>query len=121
MNKNVDEIKQEIQVDIDILISDYIKYKDSGFQLSEVAKFMFDAGTQLIEAVENVKDISGVQKKEVVKSSVKEIYKKINPDIPYIPEPFETWLEDVMFDKSLDAFIDFTIKNYNNKQIFKKQ
>ncbi len=118
MTKTVEEIKKEIEVDINELVASFMKYKEGGFEFKEIAKFTFEAGSKLVEAVENVEGISGPQKKEVVKSTIKEIYKKVNPDIPYIPEPFETWVEDVMLDKSLDAFIDFIVSKYKDKGIF---
>jgi len=52
-------------------------------------------------------------------STAKEIYKKVNPDIPLIPEPFETLIEDVMLDRALDVFIDFTASKYDGKGMFK--
>ena len=52
-------------------------------------------------------------------STAKEIYKKVNPDIPLIPEPFETLIEDIMLDRALDVFIDFIVRKYEDKGIFK--
>lgn len=62
--------------------------------------------------------VSGPQKKEVVLSTVKDIYKKVNPDIPWIPEPFETMMEDIMMDKALSAFVDFIVDTYKDKGLF---
>lgn len=118
MAKTAEEIKKEIKGDIDELVKSFEKHKEGGFQLTEIVKFSFEAGTRLVEAVENVQGISGEQKKEVVISSVKEIYKKVNPDIPYIPEPFETWMEDLLLDKALDQFVDFIVGKYKEKGIF---
>jgi hypothetical protein len=50
--------------------------------VEDIAKFAFEAVTSLIEAIENVKGLTGEQKKEVVLSSVKEIYYKVNPTYP---------------------------------------
>ena len=50
--------------------------------VEDIAKFAFEAVTSLIEAIENVKGLAGEQKKEVVLSSVKEIYYKVNPTYP---------------------------------------
>jgi hypothetical protein len=75
-------------------------------------------GTRLIEAVENVQGISGEQKKEVVVSTVKGIYKQVNPNIPLIPEPFESWMEDLLLDKALNEFVDFIVGKYKEKGIF---
>lgn len=119
MAKTVEEIRKEIKKDIDELVASFEKHKEGGFQLTEIAQFTFEAGAKLVEAVENVQGISGEQKKEVVISTVKEIYQKVNPDIPLIPEPFETLIEDVMLDKALDVFIDFIVSKYEDKGIFK--
>lgn len=118
MAKTVEEIKKEIKGDIDELVKTFERYREGGFQLAEIAKFSFEAGTKLVEAVENVQGISGEQKKEVVVSSVKEIYKKVGPDIPYIPEPFETWMENLLLEKALSEFIDFIVSKYKEKGIF---
>jgi len=118
MAKTVEEIKKEIKGDIDELVKTFERYREGGFQVTEIAKFSFEAGTKLVEAVENVQGISGEQKKEVVVSSVKEIYKKVGPDIPYIPEPFETWMENLLLEKALSEFIDFIVSKYKEKGIF---
>jgi len=118
MAKTVEEIKKEIKGDIDELVKTFEKYREGGFQVTEIVKFSFEAGTKLVEAVEDVQGISGEQKKEVVVSSVKEIYKKVGPDIPYIPEPFETWMENLLLEKALNEFIDFIVGKYKEKGIF---
>lgn len=52
--KTVDEIKKEIKKDIDELVEKFERYEEGGFQVTEIAKFSFEAGTRLVEAVENV-------------------------------------------------------------------
>ncbi len=119
MAKTIDEIKEEISKDIDKQTKSFEECKNKGFQIEDIAAFAFEAGASLIEAVENVKGITGEQKKEVVVSSIKEIYKKVNPDISIIPEPFETLIENILLDKALKKFIDFTVSKYNEKGVFK--
>jgi hypothetical protein len=118
MAKTIEDVQMEIRKDIDTLIDSFMRYKAEGFQITEIASFAFEAGAQLVEAVEGVQGISGEQKKAVVVSTVKDIYKKVNPDVPYIPEPFETMMEDIMIDKALSAFIDFIVDKYRSKGIF---
>jgi hypothetical protein len=118
MAKTLEDVQMEIHKDIDALVDSFLRKKDEGFQITEIASFAFEAGAQLVEAVEGVEGISGGQKKAVVVSTVKDIYRKVNPDIPYIPEPFETMLEDIMIDKALSAFIDFIVDKYKSKGIF---
>lgn len=117
MPKAADEIKQEIQVVIDGLVQEYSNQKN-GFNLNSLTTFVFTVGAKLVEAVEDVGDATGEVKKQVVKSAVKEIYAKYNPDIPWIVEPFETMLETMMLDKALDSFVDFIVAKYNEKGVF---
>jgi len=118
MGKSVAEIRTEIESDINKVINTFETYKEDGFTISEVAKFVFEAGTELVEAVEDVEGLTGAQKKEFVQITVKDIYKEVNPDIPWIPEPFETMLENILLDQSLDKFIDFIVKRYKKKGVF---
>jgi hypothetical protein len=118
MAKTVDEIKKDMKKDIDELVKKFQRYGEGGFQVTEIAKFSFEAGTKLVEAVENIQGVPGPQKKEVVISSVKDIYKRVGPDIPVIPEPFETWMEDLLLEKALGEFIDFVVDKYKEKGIF---
>jgi hypothetical protein len=118
VTKTIEQVKSEIQQDIDILTASFAKPQEGGFQLTEIAGFTFEVGSRLVEIVEGVQGISGPQKKEAVMSAVKDIYKKVNPDIPWIPEPFETLLEDIMIDKALGAFVDFLVEKYKDKGFF---
>ena len=117
----VEEINELIRGDIDKVTNLFKEYQKDGFELREIAKFTFEAGTLLVEAVEELDDIPGEQKKEVVKNAVIKAYKTVDPNIPWIPEPFETMLEDMLLDKTLDAFIDSIVANYRQKGIFQKQ
>jgi hypothetical protein len=118
MTNTVEDIKSEIKVDIDSLTASFMQHQAEGFQLTEMASFTFEVGSKLVEAVEGVQGVAGPQKKAVVMSAVKDIYRKVNPDIPWIPEPFESMLEDIMIDKALGAFIDFIVDKYKKTGIF---
>ena len=119
MGKSVEEIREEIKGDIAQVMQSFDKYKEGGFKIPEIAMFVFEAGTKLVEAVQNVQGVTGAEKKQMVISTVKDIYKKVNPDIPYIPEPFETMLENIMLEQALNQFIDFIVTKYKEKKIFK--
>jgi hypothetical protein len=118
VTKTIEQVKGEIQQDIDILTASFATHQEGGFQLTEIASFTFEVGSKLVEVVEGVQGISGLQKKEAVMSAVKDIYKKVNPDIPWVPEPFETMLEGIMMDKALSAFVDFLVDKYKDKGVF---
>jgi len=110
MAKSVEEVKAEIREDIDKLIDLHADLEEDGWKIPEIIRFTFQAGVRLIDAVETIQGISGEQKKEVVVSAIKDIYAEVSPDIPLIPEPFETWLEDFLLDRVLPAFIDFQVR-----------
>lgn len=110
MSKSVEEVKAEIREDIDKLVDLYADLEANGWKIAEIIRFTFQAGISLIETVDDMQDIPGEQKKEVVVSSVKDIYSEISPDIPIIPEPFESWLEGFLLDKILPTFIDFQVR-----------
>ncbi|MDH5543398.1 MAG: hypothetical protein OEY64_10605 [Nitrospinota bacterium] len=116
----VEEINDSIKDDIDKVTELFKEYQKDGFSLNEIAKFTFEAGTILVEAVEEIDGITGKQKKEAVKNAVVKAYKTVDPNIPWIPEPFETLLEDMLLDKTLDAFIDSIVKNYREKGVFQR-
>lgn len=118
MPKTVEEIKGEIKEDIDRMLKNFMEYSKEGFTIKEIAKFTFDTGTSLVEAIENVEGVPGPKKKEVVMSVVKDIYKEVNPDLPWIIEPFESMLENLFLEKALDAFIDYIVDNYKARGIF---
>jgi hypothetical protein len=110
MSKTVEEILAEVKADIDELSDTFKEYMEGGFQIHEVIRFALKAGTKLIDAVENLQDVPGETKKKAVKKAIKDIYKERDPDIPWVPEPFETWLEDFLLDKVLDSFIDLIVR-----------
>jgi hypothetical protein len=116
--KTIEQVKSEMKQEIDVLTASFAKHQEGGFQLTEIASFTFEVGSKLVEVVEGVQGISGLQKKEAVMSAVKDIYKKINPNIPWVPEPFETMLEDIMMDNALSAFVDFIVDKYKDKGLF---
>jgi hypothetical protein len=57
MAKTIEEVKGEIQQDIDVLTASFAKPQEGGFQLTEVASFTFEVGSKLVEAVERQRPI----------------------------------------------------------------
>ena len=66
MTKTNEEVKGEIQQDIDVITANFPKHQEGGFQLTEVASVTFEVGSRLVEAVEveGVQGVSGLQRKE---------------------------------------------------------
>lgn len=90
--------------------------RPSGFY--EIFKFLFNSASELIEIVEASSEVLKDAKKETVIEAVKFIYGKIDPDLPWIPEPFETKIEDWVINHVISSFIDWVVSKYNDKGIF---
>lgn len=124
MPKTVEEIKQEISQKSDALIvyfkKNLVDKQQKGMKLAaiDVVKFILECATNLVEEVEKVSELPGPKKKEVVIASMKDIYWKINPDIPFLPEAVETPLEKWLLDLVLPPFVDFIVGMFNEKGIF---
>ena len=112
ITETLENAKRKIQKDIDELATMYQGFSAGGFQLLEIVRFVLEAGARLMEAVEQLRGVTGAEKKQLVMSAVRDIYKRVSPDIPLIPEPFETWLEDLLLDKVLDVFVEFQARKY---------
>ena len=75
VTKTIEQVKGEIQRDIDILTASFATHREGGSRLTEVAGFTFEVGSRLVEVGEEVQGISGSQKKAAVMSAVKDISK----------------------------------------------
>ncbi|MEW6103627.1 MAG: hypothetical protein AB1630_07445 [bacterium] len=77
--------------------------------------------SELIELVEDVKkEAKGEDKKKLVTDGVTYIYKRVNPDLPFLFEPLETYVENLILEKLVPGFIDFLVDKFNKKGIFTK-
>ena len=110
MPKTVDQIIDEVQSDIDELTHKFEDYVEGGLKIHEILIFLFQAGSKLSELMDSLQDVTGEQKKEVVMTVVRRVYEDKDPDIPWVPEPLETKLEEFFLDKVLGAFIEFIVR-----------
>lgn len=90
--------------------------------VGQIIKFVMDNVGICVEfAQEATKSISGLgeQKKKFVCDTIRTIYKEANPNLPYIPEPFETMLENFLLNHVVPVMIDWIVAKYKEKGIFK--
>jgi len=83
-----------------------------------IFSFLFSAMSDLIELVEISSDIVKAAKKETVVSAIRYAYGQVNPDLPWIPEPFETKLENWILDSVIPTFINWLVDKFNEKGVF---
>lgn len=105
---------------INKLITEYPK--DNKTVLA-VVKYVYNSAIELIQFAEKITEgVSGIgsTKKAFVVASIRELYMKLNPDIPWIIEPFETMLENIVIDVALPPFIDVVVANFNKYGVFKQ-
>lgn len=77
-----------------------------------------DSATELIQSVENIEEIPGVEKKEGVIKAVKDLYFRINLNNPLLPEAIEKPLEKWLLDIVIPPFVDFIVEVFDQKKIF---
>lgn len=103
--------------EVEDMIKKWKEQEPSG--LTGFFSFMYSIVGDLVELVEISTEVVKTDKKETVIAAFKYAYEQINPNIPWIPEPLESMIEKWLFDAALPVFIDWLVKTYNNKGIFK--
>lgn len=78
---------------IEELIASMKGLLDDGFQWKDVANAIGMVVPGLMKIAEDLEDKTGEEKKAFVVDAVWVIYKTVDPNIPWIPEPFETQIE----------------------------
>lgn len=106
------KLEKEVQDVIDAII----KAKEAGKLKSagDIFRFLFGLVGELVDVAEAATGAgAGVEKKEFVMKAFTYAYTKINPDIPWIPDPVESYIENWVLDHGLPAFIDFLVARMN--------
>lgn len=81
-------------------------------------KFAFECTGDLVEIVEVSTEVVKENKKETVVEALRYAFEEVNPDLPWIPEPFETKIEQWFLDNGIPALIDWLVGILNKKGIF---
>lgn len=86
----------------------YAEYGAEGWTLGEIVKFVLVCVYTLARAVEVI-DVLDEEKKRFVMSVVTDMYYSSEVDIPWIMEPFESMLENLVLDHVLTSAVDILI------------
>ena len=79
----------------------FTQYMRGGFQLPEVFAFAFRCVSTLAQMSLLYTMVPEAEKERDILAAIKRIYTRRSPDIPWIPEPFETMIESMIFDVML--------------------
>ncbi len=117
---------QDINQKIEELISKYqgiyLEYQKNKHDYSaiKIVRFLLNITSDVIESIEELyREYSGEEKKKAVCSIIKQIYKKIDPDIPGIPGIIESYIENIILDTLVPAAIDYIVGQFNRLSLFK--
>lgn len=77
-----------------------------GFQWSDVPTFIGTVVPEFMDVARAFKEETGEEKKQFVVDAVVATYFYYNPNLPWIPEPFETALEKWVVPKLAEAAIE---------------
>lgn len=81
-------------------------------------KFTYDVTGELIELVEYSSSIVKENKKETVIEALQYAYNEIDPDLPWIPEPIESQIENFVLDNAVPVLIDWIVDTFNSRGVF---
>lgn len=81
-----------------------------GVDLGEVFGFMFACMGDLAILGKQYLDTPESEKRRLILSSLRRIYKRTNPDIPLMPEPIETFVESLLLQTALPAAYSWVVK-----------
>jgi len=76
-----------------------------GFHFADIVKAVRVAA----EIAESITALPGDQRKAFVVDVIRQAYRKANPDIPWVPEPVETWVENYVLDNLVPSLIELII------------
>lgn len=79
-------------------------FKD-GFDLGDILK----ATRVAMEIAETTVGLAADERKAFVVDVIRQAYKKVDPNIPWVPEPIETWVEDFVLGNLIPAAIELVI------------
>lgn len=99
--------------------ADYHEKARNGFTIREIIELVIDTTRAMVEIVERADTLTGDEKNKLVVENIRRFYEEINPDLPGIPEPLESFVERVMLKHLLPAVINSLVKIYNENNIFK--
>lgn len=78
--------------------------------------FIFDSTAELMGLFDDVTAFIGVEDRKIlVADTVRYIYGKVDPDLPWIPEPFESKLEAYIMDNIWPAVVNVLFARFAKK------
>jgi len=83
-----------------------------GLQWSDVQDILGEIVPGLVEMIDDYTELEGSDKKAFVVAAVTVIYKNFDPNIPWVPEPFETKLENWLVPKLAAGMVESAYKMY---------
>lgn len=104
------EYKRAVTDIVDDLTVEFKTLAKGGFTLNEILRFTFRAGMELVAIATEIDAMTIAAKKVAITQTLRDIYFKVNPDIPKIPEPFESWLEDIVFNRAVPILVEVLLE-----------
>lgn len=81
-----------------------------GVDLGEVFGFMFSCLGRFMDLAKQYQDTPEADRRRLILSSLRRVYKRTNPDIPLLPEPIETFVENLVLQTALPAAYAWLVK-----------
>ena len=114
---------EQLKDDIEVIVKKYCDKKAAGELKTGGDAFalilsLVDEFSSLIETTKAAFDLPGEEKHAFVVECLKEAYWEVDPNLPYIPEPLETIIENWTFKHVVPAAIDWLVAKSNEQGVF---
>ena len=104
----VEQLKEKFQQQIQMLQAKFDEFGADGWDLKEIVRYVGLCIMTLSTAIQSV-DIPGTEKKRFIVEVVTDIYMSQDIDLPWIFEPFESFLEAVVLDSVVPGLVDILV------------
>jgi hypothetical protein len=118
--KAANSLRQAVAVEekvegIGAIIEELEEIFGDGFQWSDFAPILGTVVPSVMDLAKTMEGKSGEERKQFAVDCIWTIYKYYDPNIPLLPEPFETKLEKVVVERVAEAAIEAVYK-FGKKQ-----
>lgn len=106
----VDAIGEEVRIVVNAeqtvkAVAKVVECFEDGFQFSDIVTAVKTA----CEIAEQFTGLPGDEKEKFVVEVIGKAYREVNPNVPWIPEPFETWIENYVLDNLVPSVVKLLV------------
>lgn len=95
------------------------KYAQNGLKIREIFSFIAACIVVLAQLAKGYEDVPRRRKKDAIVGAIRQVYLAKNPDLPWIMEPFESFLENMLLDYIVPQLYDVLVSSKDADEYLK--